>query len=201
MKQLSSEQVNFIAKKIESGEIQSKELHDDLLDHFCCVIEDRMNKGEQFDEAFEKACLQICPDGLGEIQNELLTSKSIRFMKKSTIVLGIIAISTSCAGAWFKMCHWPAANILIFIAILSIVFGFLPLYFMYMYKQDITRHSSPKAKNIFGYISISLIAIACTCKVFHIPGTMIVFLAGFLLLNFGYLPYVFFKKYRKIQEA
>lgn len=197
MKQLSKDQVNEIAKKIESGEIVSKELHDDLLDHFCCEVEDLMNKGETFESSYNKAYLKICPDGLDDIQMELLTFKSIRRMKNSTITIGIIAISSVCMGAWFKMCHWPAANIIIAIAVTSLVLGFLPLLFMYNYKQDMARHSAPKRKNIIGYVSISLIVLGIVGKVFHAPGTMILFLAGFLLLNLGYLPLVFMKKYRK----
>ncbi|MBK8806309.1 MAG: hypothetical protein IPO21_06570 [Bacteroidales bacterium] len=149
MKQLSTEQVNFIAKKIESGEISSKELYSDLLDHFCCVIEEEINKNVSFDDAYKKACLQICPDGLEEIQQELLNSKSIKRMKNSTVTLGIVAISTACVGVWFKMFHWPAANIFIFTALTLLCLGFLPMYFFYSYKQDLTKALFPKEKYLW----------------------------------------------------
>lgn len=198
MIQLTNEEVNMIAQKIESGEIVSRELHDDLLDHFCCAVEALRNKGIPFSEAYSAAYQQICPDGIGEIQNELVTSKSIRLMKNSTIVLGIVAISTACIGAWFKMCHWPMANIFLLIALLSLVAGFLPMFFMYNYQQDKLRHTAAKSKNIAGYISLSFIAIGATGKVFHFPGTMLFFLIGFLLLNIVFVPYVFLKRFKKI---
>ncbi len=196
MNHLTKDQENIIAKKIASGEIVSQELHEDLLDHFCCSVEELMSSGKTFEESLELACQQICPDGVTEFQQQVINLKNVNLMKQSTITLGILAISLASAGVWFKMCHWPAANIILILAAGIIVLGFLPLLFMYNYSQDRGKHTAAKRKNLLGYISISLISIACVCKVFHVPGTMILFLAGFLLLNIGFLPLLFFKKYR-----
>ena len=66
MKRLSDEHIDFIVSQVNDSQIESKELKEDLVDHFCCIIEDNMRQGNTFEESYEKAYQSICPGGLNE---------------------------------------------------------------------------------------------------------------------------------------
>ncbi len=55
-------------------------------------------------------------------------------MKKSVYVLGFLSSFLLSIGLFFKMMHWPTANILIGFGFLLLAFGFLPAYFLGKYK-------------------------------------------------------------------
>ena len=52
---LSDEHINYIARDIQFRGIVDDELGDELLDHICMLVEDRMSQGERFIEAYDKA--------------------------------------------------------------------------------------------------------------------------------------------------
>ena len=65
---LSEENIEFVIRKINGSKIESSELREDLIDHFCCAIEEEMKKGLSFEKSYDKAYQDICPDGFDEIQ-------------------------------------------------------------------------------------------------------------------------------------
>lgn len=67
---IHDEYVDRIIYVIEGSSLVKKELKDDLVDHFCCLVEMDMNRGMGFDDAFKRAYDQTCPNGLDEIQKE-----------------------------------------------------------------------------------------------------------------------------------
>ena len=67
---LSEAQEKIIIEEIEQSSVKSRELKDDLIDHFCCLVEIEMNKGKNFQSALQSAYKQTAPNGLNEIQNE-----------------------------------------------------------------------------------------------------------------------------------
>ena len=62
MSHLTVQDIKFITDEISKSKILSNELRDDLIDHFCCVIEDELRKGESFQTAYNKAYYNISPN-------------------------------------------------------------------------------------------------------------------------------------------
>ena len=92
---ITDEQVDFIEKEILKGDVKSKELRDDLLDHMCCLVEIEIKKGLSFEQAYQKAFLQTSPNGYGEIQNEtlfLLNYNKIMNMKRLTYISSFLCV-------------------------------------------------------------------------------------------------------------
>lgn len=54
MNYLDENHIDFINKQISNSAITSKELKEDLIDHFCCLIEDEMRKRKSFKYAYYK---------------------------------------------------------------------------------------------------------------------------------------------------
>jgi hypothetical protein len=69
-------------------------MKEDLIDHFCCAIEEEMRNGLNFKKSYDMAYQNICPDGFDEIQHEtifLLTFKKIKAMKRLVYVSGYLS--------------------------------------------------------------------------------------------------------------
>ena len=52
--------------------------------------------------------------------------------------------------------------------------------------------------NLFGFLASFMISTGVLFKMFHWPSAGIILFAGFLVLNFGFLPLFFFNKKKKM---
>ncbi|NJM31758.1 MAG: hypothetical protein HC848_01305 [Limnobacter sp.] len=76
---LSQAQTDIIKAIVLQGEVSVTTLHDDLVDHLCCVVEDQMGMGKSFETALAHALLDLAPAGIHHIQREtffLLNAKT-----------------------------------------------------------------------------------------------------------------------------
>lgn len=189
-----------IIAEVNSSSIKSQALKDDLIDHFCCLVEMEMDKGLPFDEALENAYDQTAPNGLDEIQQEtifLLNYSKIMLMKRLTYVSGYLFSLTWATGALFKILHLPGAGVLLGIGGLGVAFIFLPLLLVNRYKNLAREVMSEKMKWVFGIASIILLILSITMKMFHLQGAALMLGISFLVFGFGFLPFLFFRMYRK----
>lgn len=200
MAQLTNEQIQFIKEKINNSEIQSQELKDDLIDHFCCFIEDEVTKGSDFSSAYEKAYYIICPDGFDELENEtffLLNHKKIKFMKRIIYISAYLSAIVFASSIVFKIQHWPYASYLLISSAVIFSLIFSPIFLVHRYHQGISRVLSKKLKYVFGYLSLSFFVFFLVFSWMHYPGASIMLIISVVLLNFGFFPFLFFRMYKK----
>ena len=203
MNHLSNDNIDFIIKEISNSSIISSELKEDLIDHFCCVTEDEIRKGNEFKEAYDKAYHNICPNGFEEIQKEtifLLNSKKILIMKKLLYLFGFIVVISFTTTILFKLMHWPGGSILLLASSIILVFALLPLLFINFYKQEISKVFSNKLKYVLGYLGVSLLIVSIIFKWQHWPGAAWALILSVLIFNIGFFPILFFKMYKKSTE-
>lgn len=204
MEQLTQEQIKFIETQIASSTISSNELHNDLLDHFCCFIEEEMAKGLDFKTAYDKAYHTICPDGFDEIQQEtiyLLTFKNLQSMKRMLKVTGIMSVVGVSATLPMKLLHVPGAQIILLLTAAILFFLFLPSLFTHLYKREIATSKYAFKKNLLGCIGFMLLVAFVVFKISHWPASMLILFAAIAVLNIGFFPYFFLKKYRKTETV
>lgn len=67
---ITDDQFSFISKTIKQSGISAKGIQDDLIDHFCCLVEIEMQRGKSFEDAYQLAYQQTTPNGFEEIQFE-----------------------------------------------------------------------------------------------------------------------------------
>jgi hypothetical protein len=200
---ITDEQFSFISHKIKKSGISSKEIQDDLIDHFCCLVEIEMQRGQTFEEAYQKAYVQTTPNGFEEIQLEtffLLNHKKIILMKQFTYIAGYLFALSTTAGAFFKVMHLPGANIMLFSGLLGISFIFLPLLLFNKFKDKVFKVMSEKLKWIFGTLSLMLILVGSSLKVLHLPGAGVLLGLGMLIFGILFLPFLFFRMFKSSQE-
>ena len=68
---LTDQQLEFLEQEIQQRGISHPGLGDQLLDHFACGIEDAMEAGLGFHEAYHKVYMQVSPNGLEEIDHSM----------------------------------------------------------------------------------------------------------------------------------
>ncbi|WMN06856.1 hypothetical protein QYS48_34010 [Marivirga arenosa] len=200
---ITDEQLAYIANQINDSNISSLEMRDDLIDHFCCLIEIEMQRGRDFEDAYQKAYEQTTPNGFEEIQYEtlfLLNHKKIILMKQFTYISGFIFSFSFTVGLFFKLMHFPGANIMMFSGLLGVSFIFLPLLLIIKFKDKVLTLISERLKWIFGTFSLMLIFLGSFFKLLHLQGAGVLFGLGFLIFGFLFLPFYFFRMYKSSQE-
>jgi len=161
-------------------------LIDDMLDHVCCMVEEYMDQGNDFESSYNQILESIGEKRLPEIQHETLLNLNKKFqrMKNFTYLFGLTSAILTILGSFFKRMHWPGAGIMISVGMVLIVFVFLPLYFITNHREQQERKNPVYA--IVGYLTIALLLAGATFKIQHWPGAgwLIYASIGFLLIGF-----------------
>lgn len=200
---IAAEYEERIIEEVNQSSLKNQSLKDDLIDHFCCLVEMEMAKGNSFEDSLNRAYAQTAPNGLDEIQREtifLLNYSKIMIMKKVTYLSGYLFSLTWAAGALFKILHLPGAGMLLGIGGLGIAFIFLPLLLVNRYRNFAREVLSEKMKYIFGVASIILLLTSITMKMLHLMGASLMLGVSFLVFGFGFLPFLFFRMYKKSMD-
>ncbi len=161
-------------------------LIDDMLDHVCCMVEEYMDQGRDFESSYGQVLGSIGEKRLPEIQHQTLLNlnKEFQRMKNFTYVFGLTSAILTIIGSLFKKMHWPGAGILITVGMVLIVLVFLPLYFVTNHREQAEKKNPVYA--IVGYLTIALLLAGATFKIMHWPGAGMMLYAsiGFLLIGF-----------------
>jgi len=200
MSNLTEQNLEFIIQVINRSKIESNEMKEDLIDHFCCAIEEEMRKGLNFEKSYDKAYQNICPDGFDEIQHEtifLLTSKKIKAMKRLMYVSGYLSVIGITTTVLMKFNHLAGGQIVLFSTASILVFLFLPALFINLYKRELTKSISDKLKYMSGLLGVVLLVAFVVFKTSHWSGSTMIFLTSVVIFNFVFFPFLFFKMYRK----
>ena len=163
-------------------------LIDDVLDHVCCMVEEFMSQGNDFESSYDQVLQTIGHKSLPEIQHQTLLDLDKKFqrMKNFTYLFGLTSAFVTIVGSLFKKMHWPGAGILITVGMMLIVFVFLPLYFITNYKEQSEKKNPIYA--IVGYLTLALLLVGAVFKIQHWPGASIVIYASIGVLLIGFVP-------------
>ncbi|MFT4786346.1 MAG: hypothetical protein ACI8QD_000185 [Cyclobacteriaceae bacterium] len=197
---MSEEHVDRIIEDVQSSSIKDQGLKDDLIDHLSCLIEIEMKGGTSFEHAYAAAFQQTAPNGLHEIQKEtifLLNYHKIMGMKRLMYASGYLFALTWIVGIFFKIMHLPAAMTLMFVGGSGLAFVFLPLVLINRFKRSAFKVMSEKLKWILGSLSIMLLMLSSWMKLAHLQGAAVMLGLSFLLFGFGFLPFLFFRMYKR----
>jgi len=158
-------------------------------------MENRMQQGESFEEAFQYTIKLFGPGGLKQVQQEtfeILTEMNAT-MKKVIFGFGLTSTILLLAGTIFKLMHWPGAGIMIFIGACLLVLFYFPSILYHKLKE------SPKNETVLhvtGFLGLSIITVGALFKIMHWPGAGVMLIAALGFLAFGYVPIYFYKKYQ-----
>jgi hypothetical protein len=196
---VSAEQLKIIAGVIDKNTITIRTLHDDLLDHLCCVVETKMARGTDFEIALNEAVRELAPGGLYEIEKEtyLLLNPKILFMKKLIYGSGLIFSIMVTVGFLLKLIHGTGANELMLVGMAGFVIVFLPLLLKTSAGRQTPRSTLQRAKDVLGFMSAFLLSAGGILKIMSVIGANETLLLGTVVFSFGFLPSLFLGMYRK----
>jgi hypothetical protein len=193
MMELNDKQVDLVEQRLENLGITLYDLRQSLLDHVCCLIEEKLEYGKAFSDAFEEAFSAFGDYGLQRIQNETeeLLNQKQNPMKQLTFISGIIAGALITIGGLFKIFHWPGANIMTFSGILGLVFIFLPSIFVAKFKTEFSL--AGKVSQLAGLISLSIFILGGIFRFLHWPFADALIYGGAAGAILIYLPLLMYK--------
>ena len=201
---ITEDQLDFSTGKVKESSISSKEVQDDLIDHFYCLIEEDMGEGMSFEVAYQKAFQQTTPNGFDEIQEEVffvLNFNKITNMKRITYLTGFISTLGLTLSVVFKSLHLPGASILLFGSIIVTAFLFAPLLLVSHLKSNGTYSPSERMKWIVGAAGFMMLALGSILNMLHLAGSGAVLISGAFLFGFGFLPFLFYSLYKQSLET
>jgi hypothetical protein len=194
---VSEQQIEYILNDIRRNGVEMEDLQLNLLDHICCILEQNLKDGDDFESFYQKTIKQFYKKHLWEIEEEtitLLIFKNYYAMKKSMIVSGTISVIALLFGSFFKIMHWPGASPMFLLGIGTMSFVFLPLLFFMRNKEPGTGRD--KIITGLGVLMGMLLCISTLFKVFHWPGSSVLWIITSAFSIFIFIPIYFFNGIR-----
>lgn len=155
MPELTLNHIDIISSDIRKLEISFSHLSDELTDHVCCDVENEMNLGLSFTDAYRKVKRNIGRGRLKEIQKETLyaVDTKYRYMKNTMKISGIAGTILLGFAAFFKIQHWPYAGVMLVLGAFLMAFVFMPSALGVLWKETHNR------KRLFLFVSAFFAAV------------------------------------------
>jgi hypothetical protein len=192
MYRLSDKEVETIERRILRSGLSDKGLQNDLLDHFCCFVEEKMSEGADFESAYEEAYRSITPDGMYDIETELITLLTLNKqigMKRAISITGALSTFMLTAGIILKYAHMPGAAVHITLGIGIATMIFIP--FVCIFKIREKQGAADKWLWTIGSVFGAALAFSTLFKVQHWPGANMLGSLSLAILLLLFLPVYF----------
>ena len=188
MADLTEQNIREIEVLVEARGVEMKELSYDLVDHICCMIEEKMESGKNYASALEESIASFGKKGIRQIQEEttFLLTKNILAMRKTMHITGITAAILLLLGSIFKIQHWPGAGVMYVLGAVSLCLVFMPLFLAVRIKEKPGKLST--ITNIIGILGAIALCFGILFKIMHWPLANILMNTGGALLIFIFLP-------------
>lgn len=141
MPELSIQNIERISRDLRKQEIVFSHLLDELIDHICCDVENEMQDGLTFLEAYSKVRQKISSRRIKEIQEETLYAVDTKYrnMKNTMKISAVAGTILFGLAATFKIQHWPGAGIMMTLGALILAFVFMPSALGVLWKETHSR--------------------------------------------------------------
>jgi len=155
---LDQQEIRKIENRVTLAQVRNGSLSIDLIDHICCMIEDRIEKGMNLNNAEEEVFKEMGEVQLKAIDMEtkLLTQNKI-IMKKRTKIIGLVAMVLVVTGFTFKMLHLPGAGIIWGTGVLTLAFGFF--LFVLVDRFSYEQSNTMRINAVVGYLGSALLIV------------------------------------------
>lgn len=200
MARLSQHQVDSIYDLLLSHGVDYESLQIDLLDHMCCMVEQKMDNGLDFGESLTMSTQEFGLSKLSEIQEatfHLLTLK-LNKMKKVVSIIAIITALCVMLGIVFKINHYLGASMLVFAGFVLAALLVFPAMMYFELKNSSSLLQ--KSATISGYLAGILLSLATLFKFMHWPGFFMLYYSGLGLLVLLFMPLYTFKNFKTTEN-
>jgi len=188
MPELSFQNIEDIVLDIRRQEITFSHLADELIDHLCCDVENEMQHGLGFAEAYSRVKQRMGPRRIKEIQEETLyaVDSKYRKMKNTMKISGIAGTIMFGFATLFKIQHWPLAGILMLLGAVTLALIFMPSAMVVLWKE--THNRNRLFLFISGFVTGMLFIFGTLFKIQHWPVAGIILSVSVLSAVFFFIP-------------
>lgn len=178
---LSQQELNKVKNRITLAEVHNASLSVDLVDHICCMVEERVELGMKLETAENEVFKEMGEVRLKaiDIETKILTQNKFT-MKKRTKIIGIIALVLMVAGFTMKMLHLQGAGVTWGVGVLVAAFGFF--LFSLIDRFSYEKSSLMKTATIIGYIGSVLLLLGLGLTLLKWPVAIYLAESGSVLL-------------------
>ena len=143
---LKTDELHRIQEYVLQNGLTIPEVREDIVDHLCCIVEEKVKEGVDFESAFQTAQQLISETDIRKIQTDtlyFLTIKKQLIMIKAIFVTAYISATFFVMGLFFIRFGYvlELPEIIGFAMLLGSVvtfsMGFLPTLFLHKYKRYI----------------------------------------------------------------
>jgi hypothetical protein len=197
---LTLDQVRLIRESVDKEGIKIDSLKEDLIDHLCCALEEKLEQPQEFFTVLDHAIAELAPDGFEAIENEtvfLLNLNKLMLMKKFMYSIGLISSMAVTVGFTMVLLRLPAAQEILTSGLVAFGVVFIPLLAFDYFKTNSKTERQEKYRMIFGLLSALIFSLGVTLKLLHLPAANELLVLGALVFSFGFLPFQFLNVYRK----
>lgn len=196
MEYLTEKHISEITTLIKAKGVEMEELLYDLVDHTCCMVEEKMEQGKSYTSALDESMSSFGNNGIRNIQEETtyLLTKNILVMRKTMHIIGITSAILLLLGSIFKIQHWPGAAVIYILGGALLCFVFMPLFLSVKIKEKLGKFRT--WLNIVGIASAFLVANGIFFKLMHWPYANVLMDVGGAILFFVYLPLAIYSFYK-----
>jgi hypothetical protein len=182
---LSKQELEKIKDRVALAEVNNPSLTIDLVDHICCMIEERVDDGISLAIAKEEVFKEMGEIQLKsiEIETKVLTQNKF-IMKKRTKIIGLVAIILMFAGFAMKMLHLQGAGVTWGVGVLTAVFGFT--LFLTLDRFSYEKSSLGRINGVLGYLGAAAYLLGIGLNVLKFPLSYVLMGAGGLVLLIYY---------------
>ena len=184
---LDQQELNKIRNRVALAEVQNASLSVDLVDHICCMIEERVERGTNLETAEDEVFKEMGEVQLKAIDKEtkLLTQNKFT-MKKRTKIIGYVALLLLLIGFVMKQLHLLGAGVAWGLGVLVAVFGFA--LFLTVDRFSYAKSSLERINGVLGYIGAAGYLTGIGFNVLNYPFSyMLMGLGGLILLIYFFL--------------
>jgi len=196
MYELSLHDIDKISRDIRRMEITFSHLAEDLIDHVCCDVENEMQNGLSYQEAYRMVKQKMGSRRLKEIQEETLYAVDTKYrkMKQTMKISGIAGTIMLGVAAVFKIMHLPGAGILLTLGALLLALVFMPSALIVLWKET---HSG-KSLTLFlsAFVAGTLYILGMLFKIQHWPGAASVITLSVISFVLIFIPSLLILKLR-----
>jgi hypothetical protein len=199
MVELTEQNISEIELLIEARGVEMKELSYDLVDHVCCMVEEKMESGKSYSSALEESIASFGKKGIRKIQEEttFLLTKNILAMRRTMHITGITSATLLLLGSIFKIQHWPGAAIMYVLGAAGLCLLFMPLFLAVRIKEKPGKLTT--VSNILGVLGGIALCFGILFKIMHWPFANILMNLGGFSLILIFLPIYLYNGYKTKQ--
>lgn len=196
MATLNEKQVDEIFDLLVYHKLSHESLQIDLLDHICCMVEQKMESGLDYKESLSQSIQEFGLHNLQEIQEATVYLLTLKLQKMKTVasIAGIVSALLIMTGVLFKMYHFPGASILLVLGLSTVCLLVFPI-MAYTELQNGEGLVS-KLNAVVGYLAAILLSLATMFKIFHWPGFYVLYYTGLAMLVFVFIPLFTIRNFR-----